>query len=49
MNEIIMTLTLEDELAREMTAPESPWKAMDIAEILAKIVERDAKIASQAA
>ena len=40
-NEIIMTL--EDELAREMTAPESPWQAMDIAEILAKIAERDTK------
>ena len=46
-NEIIMTL--EDELARAETAPDSPWKAMDIAEILEKIAKRDAKTASLAA
>ena len=39
-------LTLEDQLCMAKTQPESPWKALDIAEVLDKISERDNKIAS---
>jgi len=37
-------LGLEDQLAMAESSPESPYKAMDIAEILGKIAERDARI-----
>lgn len=37
-------LGLEDQLCMAESSPDSPWKAMDIAEILEKIARRDAKI-----
>ena len=42
-------LKLEDQLAMVETAPDSPWKEMDIAEILSRIAACDAKISALAA
>lgn len=39
-------LGLEDQLCMAQASPDSPWKAMDVAEILEKIAQRDAKIAA---
>ena len=39
-------LGLEDQLCMAQASPDNPWKAMDVAEILEKIAQRDAKIAA---